>query len=301
MNVVQPTFDIANPVRLIERLRVVTPLGIRFWDPALNAPVDDGLIVRASLDGRRDLPRQAFRTRSGIYAFQGLPGLQAAEYPSNGDVFGGSPAATTRFTLQVDDEQRRFLPTVFRVDAPYRGIFPTETPASPGAAVPPGVYLFSAPTRPTPSTLAVLRAHLVDQRGLATNSPAAFAVLEVEMPGPAVWYGVADSQGSVLVLFPYPTFAVAPATPSPPGNPQQSWTATVRVRYAPGSLVFPSGSAVPDVRSVFSQPIGQIWATSPTNPAPAVTDLSARLFFGQPLILRTDSEPDLVVGSATSP
>lgn len=301
MSVVQPSFAISNQVRTLERVRIVTPLGIRFWDPSLDTPVDDGLIVRASLDGRRDPPRQAFRTRSGIYAFQGLPGLHDAEYPSNDEAFAASPAQTLRFTIQVDDEQRRFLPTAFRVDVPYQGIFPTETPSSPGAAPPPGVYLFSASTRQTPSTLAVIRAQLVDQRDPVGNAPAAFAVLEIQLPGLAVVYGVADVQGSVLVLFPYPAFSVTPATPSPPSGLQQSWPVAVRVRYAPSSLVFPPGSVVPDLRTILSQPLGQVWPTSPSNPAQAVSELNARVFFGQPLVLRTDTTSILVVGSATSP
>ncbi|MGH7862033.1 MAG: hypothetical protein ACREOS_07290, partial [Candidatus Dormibacteraceae bacterium] len=227
-----------------------------------------------------------------------MPGLHSVEYPLDGDVLGGSPSSTTRFTIRVDDEQFRFLPTVFRVDVPYRGIFPTETPPSPGAVAPPGVYLFSAPTRPAPSTLAVVRAQLVEQLDATTTRPAAFAVLEVQMPGPSIWYGVADSRGAVLVVFPYPAFAVSPGVPTSPTSTLQSWAAVVRVRYSPSSLDFPPGSATPDIRSVFGQPIGQIWPTSALDPAQAVVELSGRLFFGQPLVLRTDSGPDLVIGPA---
>ncbi|MGH2458312.1 MAG: hypothetical protein ACRDIY_05535, partial [Chloroflexota bacterium] len=117
----------------------------------------------------------------------------------------------------------------------------------------------------------------------------------------SIWYGVADSRGAVLVAFPYPAFTVSPGAVSPPTSTQQSWAAALRVRYSPWSLDFPPGSATPEIRSVFSQSIGQIWPTFPLDPAQAVAELSSVLVFGQPLVPRTDRGSGLVIGPAASP
>ncbi|MEI2692782.1 MAG: hypothetical protein V9H69_24885 [Anaerolineae bacterium] len=144
---------------VIERQTIFTPLGIRFWDPATDRQIAHGLRVRAWPDGALEPVRGAFRTASGIYAFQGLPGLRAVEYPpANGGA--ASPPAAQRFVVAVEDEQRRFLPATLRVDAPFEGIYPTALPASPPGAALPGLYLFSAPWR-SAAGLAAVRADLV--------------------------------------------------------------------------------------------------------------------------------------------
>ena len=51
---------------VIERQTIFTPLGIRFWDPATDAQIGDGLRERAWPDGATEPVRDAFRTGSGI-------------------------------------------------------------------------------------------------------------------------------------------------------------------------------------------------------------------------------------------
>lgn len=299
---IEPIFELAKPR---ECVTIFTPLGIRFWDPALDTQVSEGLTVTARPQGGHHSVSRAFRTASGIYAFQGLPGLHDVEYPTGGRVFTGSPPITSRFIVEVIDGQRRFLPAVFSVDLPYRGIFPTETVSSLLGSRPPGFYLFSAPTRPATPSLAAVRAQLVELVDATTQQPAAHAVLQVQVPGRKSWCGVADERGCVAVLFPYPTFTgtsgvTSPVTPRAGMVPQQ-WEVNLRVRYAPSVLTIPPGAKIPDLRSILSQTPGIIWSTLAVQPEQPVSQLSAQLTFGQELVVRTDHESVLLISPVASP
>lgn len=298
----EPIFDLFEPR---ERITVFSPLGIRFWDPARDTQVRDGLTVIACPQGSRHAATRAFRTLSGIYAFHGLPGLHDIEYPAQDSVPTTSPPEIMRFIVQVIDEQRRFLPVVFGVDLPYQGIFPTGTPSSPPGNSLPGFYLFSAPTRPRTPSLAVVRAQLEERVDAVTRQPAGHAVLEVEAPGQETWYGVADERGSVVVMFPYPTFTgtngVSSPVTSPAGVVQQHWDLSIRIRYEPAALTFPNGFQIPDLRSIFNQAPGVLWSTLTTQPGQPVSQLSAELIFGQELVMRTDGGPTLLIGSTSPP
>jgi hypothetical protein len=288
-------------VTVAERVAIVTPLGIRFWDMAEDEEVRDGLEVVAWPADQPRKARPATQTASGIYAFHGLPGLRAVEYPAGPSAAEASPPLVRRFMVQTRDALGRFLPAVFGVDAPYRGIYPTETISPLTGHRPPGFYLFSAPTRPAGSALAVVRAQLVDE---LTDAPAAFAVLEIETPGPRVWYGIADVRGTVAVLFPYPTFRGPIGADSPPVIPAQPrgqrWSVTARVRYAPSALVVPPGTTLPELRSIFAQPGALIWPALDGGSMPA-SQLTTELSYGAALILRTAPRPELVVGQLMSP
>ena len=272
---------------VIERQTIFTPLGIRFWDPATNSQVGHGLRVRAWPDGATGPVREAFRTASGIYAFQGLPGLRTVEYPANN---GGSasPPVGQRFVVSVEDQQRRFLPVVMRVDAPYTGIYPTALAVSPPGEALPGFYLFSAPWRAA-SALAVVRADLVRE---SSGEPAAFAVLELDGQESGVWHGIADERGSVAVFFPIPPFqaTLGSSPPGPQAPPQeQQWQVTARVLYEPAHLETPAGADVPDLRTILTQAGGVVWAAAGGASA---AELNATLSFGQDLTLQTTGLAD---------
>ena len=268
---------------IIERQTIFTPLGIRFWDPATDSQVAHGLRVRAWPDGATEPVRTAFRTASGIYAFQGLPGLRALEYPVGNGGGVSSPPVQERFVVVVEDEQRRFLPVTLRIDAPFEGIYPTALASSPPAEALPGFYLFSAPWRAA-TALAAVRADLVRE---STGQPAAYAVLELDVEDSGVWHGIADERGSVAVFFPTPPFqaTLGSSPPGPQAPPQaQQWQVAARVLYSPDHLETPAGANQPDLRTVLTQAGGVLWATAAG--APAAT-LPAALNFGQDLILRT--------------
>src|SRR5580700_5097492 len=97
----------ANPVFQslvpLETQRIFTPLGIRFWDFAQDRTVDDGLMVAAVSPVVGLSPIAAVRTRSGVYAFQGLPGLHDVEYPRRGSSGVSSPLRAIPFVIFVSD------------------------------------------------------------------------------------------------------------------------------------------------------------------------------------------------------
>jgi hypothetical protein len=288
---------------LIEELTVVTPLGVRFWDPVTDAAVTDELAVTAWPENVPGQVRPARRTPAGIYAFQNLPGLHGVEHPAGeGDAVDSppSPPEARRFVVEVRDRLRRFLPAAFVVPLPYEGIYPTRpAPGSPPPGAPPGFYLFPAPARPPAAGLACVRGQLVDA---ATGAPGAHAVLEVRRNGGPARVGIADADGVVLVLFPYPLFEYT-RVGSPPvlvGLPprQQGWDLTVRLRYQPGDLRFTAGSEVPLLPSVLGQRSGLL---RPSPSGPAVAEMTARLEFGRELILRTDGLPELLIETGALP
>jgi hypothetical protein len=287
--------------RSVERFSIIAPLGIRFWDPAFDVPVDDGLTVTAYPDGARWPATNASRTPGGIYAFRGLPGLHHIEYPTGDPEGPGSLPAAGRFQIEVTDRASRFLLVCFFVDAPSNGVFPTGLTSSSSIAAPPGFYLFSAPARSVTPLVAVVRAQLSERLNQLNEQPAAYAVVEIDTPDGDTWIGLADDRGTVAVLFPYPTFA-RPSSPSLPAPAsQQSWPITVRVRYQPSVLSFLNGSTLPDLRSVLAQASAAIWTQHVSPPGELLASLPATLIFGQELTLRSAQESVLLISLGSMP
>jgi hypothetical protein len=277
-----------------ERQSIVTALGIRFWDTARDRAVTDGLVVTAR-GQRGSAVAVAFSTAGGVYAFQGIPGLRAIEYPVADPEPGLSPPAAQRLLVEVRDQLRRFVPIAFLVDVPYRGIYPLVLPSSPLSNGPPGFYLFSAVTRQPSTDLAMVRAELVDH---ANQQPAAHALLVVVLPDGTQFYGVADSRGCVAVAFPYPRFISSGGSPYGRVIQAQQWPINLQVRYQPDALVTPTGASLPDLVSVFRQSAAQIW---PIGSGAPVAQWSAALVFGQEFIVRSTGESVLQIGSLASP
>jgi hypothetical protein len=301
-----PAIFSAN-LRPLETLRIFTPLGIRFWDLVLDVPIDSGLVVTARPSGGDADPVQAFRTKSGIYAFQGLPGLHAVEYPTDAST-ATSPPGLLPFAITVEDALGRFLPAVFSIDLPlpFRGVFPP-----PALGSPPGsggrAYLFSAPARPVPAGMAAVRADLQDHE---TGGGAAFAVVNVQVNG-STGTGIADRRGSALVLFPFPVIERLQLG-SPPGTGQggvSDYTRplTAAVQYQPSALTYPlagrqgvtdAWQAMPSLKSILDgQGPASIWLTDAGPPAPSIT---TDLRFGQELVLATASSSPLQTSSSLS-
>jgi hypothetical protein len=294
--------DLWKPV---ERVSIVTPLGIRFWDPVFDVPVEDSLSVTAYPFGT-DFPATTGRlTASGVYAFHGLPGLHDVEYPRDDPSDPGSLPASRRFQIVVTDSVSRFLPVSFAIDAPFRGIFPTDVPQGPGMTAAPGFYLFSAPTRSASPLVALIRAQLSERLNATDEQAAAYAVIELDAPGGDTWIGIADQRGAVALLFPYPTFTGPSSTSLPATLPsdggEQSWPVTLRVRYQPSVLSFPAGSRLPELRSVLAQAHAAIWTERAVPPGQTLPALSANLVFGQELVMRSTGEAVLLIGLGSLP
>jgi hypothetical protein len=293
-----------------ETVRVFTPLGIRFWDPVRDAQVRDALVVRARPASGHGRTVEAFRTRGGVYAFQGFPGLYAVEHPEE-EVTPGSPPQAIPFLLEVYDQQERFVPVVCSVELPlaYRGLLLSplqDTLASPPPSNPPGFYLFTAPSRSIWPGVTAVRANLAVYPSM---QPAAHARMEVEING-STWHGIADQRGAIAVLFPYPRITPRPASP-PAGSAiplrQRQWPVTVRVYYEPAVLVNASGAQIPDLRNIRRQRPARIWPTMPGSPVAqlATAEVTWSLQFGEELIAQSTGSPTrqllLEVESVTSP
>ena len=281
---------LAPQLRPLETVLIVTPLGIRFWDAARDVAVDSGLVVHARPETAPTETGKATRTRSGVYAFFGLPRMRAVEYPLTD---GPASPPTGRYIVDVTDSERRFVPVAFQVDVPFEGIYPVGLGASPAGGGAPGFYLFSSATRITGADLAVVRATLVEA---ATAAPAAHAVVELTLPDGSRVIGLADAAGQVAVAFPYPRFATVIS--SPPRSTQAAreppdWPIPVRIQYAPAAQVMLLPDLPPDLGSLLTQAGTDIWASASGPPG---AELSASLVFGRELVLRTDDGPSLLIG-----
>jgi hypothetical protein len=270
----------------IESLSIVTPLGIRFWDLTLGLPIVEGLTVNLRLANSAWPVLTATLTASGVYAFFGLPGLRAAEYPTSS---GFGPARTFSYVVTVQDQLGCYLPTVLvytldQTGAPVNGASGIQL-----------AYLFSAPTRTPPPGIAAVTAYLIDQEA---NAPAAWAVVSLQVGSdPETWIGIANDTGSALVLAPYPV-AQSLLLGSPPGSAQTSigsdaWPLKVEVAYSPNLLSYPLAGApdlvwpwtdTPNLKDILqAQQPATIWA-DPTTP---VSQFQATLTLGQNLVLRS--------------
>ena len=288
---------------MVEYYTTVTALGIRFWDMTLDRQVSDNLVVKAYPVLGTGPVVSAFRSASGIYGFQGLPGMQAIELKkSDNEGIGvpGSPPFMKSFYIEVTDKLNRFLPVIFTVELPlpypvYLSDDPVFSGGSPGSGNPPGFYLFSSPSRTVSPGLAAIHAALVEQ---ATGRPAAYAVLQVDVQGAGgenvgILYGIADERGCISILFPYPDMEVSLSGSPPPNSPdsleQQEWQLTLQVRYEPGELKTPDNiniePKIPLLKEIFNQKEGKIWTKKPADEPDE--NLSTVLTFGEPLILRT--------------
>jgi len=270
-----------------------TPLGIRLWDLTLNLPIADGLAVNLRRAESNAPAVTAVLTRSGVYAFFGLPGLYAAEHPGPG---GYGPPRTFRYVVTVQDLLGRYLPAVLVYTLNQTGavLVQGSPDATPGARV---AHLFSAVSRTVPPGVGAVRADLWDYDA---NQPASWAVLRVQIGGQSeTWTGIADAAGRVLVLVPYPVMQ-ALQLGSPPGTGQgsitsQSWPLTVEALYSPDQLTLPAANfndvqwpwtGTPSLRDILrKQQAALIW-TSSLTPA---TQLTANLNFGADLVLTTVS------------
>jgi len=283
--------------RPLEILTTRTLLGIRLWDPATDRQVSEGIELTAWPETAPDLITPAFRTASGIFAFQNLPGMYDYEHPLAGtDPLLGSPPITRPFLVKINDLRGNFMPVCFRVELPLSdsGLYQPALISSPIDDEPARFYLFSAPSRQSLPGLAAIRATV---SAIENGPAAAYALIEVEENGRR-WYGLADGRGCVTILFPYPTFITALGT-SPPGLPpsQQHWSLTIRVRYDPGLRSSLDAGELPTLRQIRNQADAQMWATEIAGSASFAQPFE--LTYGQELILRTGNQSSLWLESGS--
>lgn len=248
------TWPLTGPYHLLARLTLTAPLGLRFRDEATGKFVGDGLRVIAYPSKQSAKRIEAQRSRSGIYGFAHLPGLNGI----GNDDFGQSSAPPQDFVLEVIDTERRFLPFRCVLSAPHHQVYEGEDllPDSLPAEFP-GIPLFSSPARTPPAGLAVLRTEL---RVAGTTRAAAWALVEARLNGRLLARGLADEAGRVALFFPWPAMESLPLlNPSLPGSgaalDEQAWTIQVRAFYQQlqATAPTPGWPALPELRSLLAQ------------------------------------------------
>ena len=287
----------------LELTRTVTPLGIRFWDLTLNLPIAEGLTVNLRLANSPGPVLTATLTASGVYAFFGLPGLHAVEYP-NGSGFG--PPRTFTYVVTVQDQLGRYLPTVLVYTMDQTGAFLVNgtTDNTTGARL---AYLFLGSN---PKRVCRLRCRQrLSYRPGCGASPRLGRLLKVQVgDDPEAWTGIADDSGRALVIVPYPILQRLQFG-SPPGSGQgsitgETWPLTVQVQYSPDQLGYPLANTAdltwpwtdtPSLKDILeSQQTATIWA----DPETPLADLPATLTLGQDVVLRSAAGSPLSTSSS---
>jgi hypothetical protein len=264
------------------------PLGLRFVDLTLGAAVTDGLEVTAAPLGALDRSRPALRSPiSGIYGFADLPGLEAYSRGERPASDWCPPAASSvngadaNFVVRVRDRIGRFLSQTLALCLPRGSLL--EAP------------LFSAPTRPAPVGLAVVRGLLMDSGG---GPPPAWALLTFSTDPATTYPAVADARGDFVAFLPYAE-ALPALVGSPPHGPggQLAWPLTTRAFYAATAQHPVPGlapDAPPDVRSILAQPPALL-EDAPGQPGPTLVRL---LQFGEKLHVATAGQTELLLRPA---
>ena len=293
-----------HAIRVLERVRRFTPLGIRFWDAAFDEAVTTELRVYAWLRDAHHAPVRAVRSSSGVYAFHDLPARRAQERPAADEEHPESAGPVQEYAIAVDDPTGRYLPAAFSLTLPllYRGEFLSPLDGSPPGAAG-RAYLFSAPARPVTASAAAVRADLWDTE---LDAPASWAVVRATVAG-QTYTTVADADGRALLLFPLPSVDRL-RLGSPPGSGQgapagASWPATFRVAYDPAALRFPfegrpdvspAWAERPSLKSILDeQPAALVRTEDGQDP---VSEWTAEVVYGEELVLRTA----LPAGTASS-
>lgn len=291
--------DAQRKLLVLDRVTMVAPLGVRFRDAMTGAPVGDGFSVWAYPSTQPHARRPLIPNRKGVYVLHHAPGLRELENGRGDDEFWSNLSASREFVVEVRDQQDRFLPFQFTAALPARGIYQwnDSTVGSPPTGMA-GIPVYSSPARIAPAGIAVVRADLWDPLRDGQGAGAASAVIELHDDHQLVARGIADQQGRIAILFPYPApRSFSPASPpaSPFGSPpvatgppltEQMWTLQVRAFYARANQslsISRDKDALPDLRSVLSQPEAVVWADeSRTEPLEETA-----VQYGQSLILKS--------------
>lgn len=276
---------------VIERLSLVSPLGVRFRDEATGAIVCDGLNVMAYPKRIPELKVQAVANSLGVYLFRNVPGLRDFEHGTGNTDFWQKSQPKNDFFIEVVDTERRFQSFRFPVKLPRHGIFSWqcgENPPSP-PSVPEIVPLYSATTRPVPDGMAVIRAQLWNP---VAQTYAAGAVLEALVPKRPPVRGFTDTSGRVALLFPYPEpveFLFGSRSPTSPVEPlsKQSWSVQLQAAYEPQDPKQP----IPNLCTILMQRPAHLWE----DEAHTKPFQGEKLHFGQELVVRsTDSKESVL-------
>lgn len=268
-------------VAVLERLSIVTPLGVRFRDEATGAYVTEGLVVAlypAAIPERRI---DGLSNRASAFVFSNLPGMREIEQGDGDGAFWAAHPPQFDFVLEMRDLSGHFLPFTKAIKLPQRGIVTLP--------------LYSSPARPAPVAMGTLRATLIDA---VTRKAAAWALLEAQAGEQRLVTGMADVEGRLMLPLFYPKPVIVLGSPGSAATPltQQTWAVGVTVRYRTRDPI----PSIPDLGDVLAQPAASAWLQ--TSPATAWTQGTLRI--GRDLV-PADSNgtamPSLLITPAGSP
>jgi hypothetical protein len=275
---------------VIERLSKVAPLGVRFWDEVAHKSIGDGLLVTAYRPLQPDRRFALTLNRANVFVLQNVPGLRDVEFGAGDQDYWDTLPAPQSSVIDVFDTTNRFLPFTFTADVPTRDLFELICGSPPEQS---GVPLFSSPTRSIPGGYGVIRAELRDEAQFDIRTeeyaPAAWALLEAWYDGQRVGRGLADDNGRIVVLFPYPE-PINPPISSPPtprtALTSQVWPIELHVFYS----ALPASQS-PDLCAALSQsPATLLNALSPPTPLTMVN-----VAYGVEAIVKTAGRSDLLI------
>ena len=295
--------DTVMGYQLMERVKRCTLLGIRFWDPALDAQIKDGLKVTLAPAENTEKTITAYRTRSGIYAFDNIPGMRELETSMNDDEIS-SPPQIRSYVLDIEDVSGRFsgVAQVVNLPLPYSGLFLVDSDIGSPGEITKGFNLYSSIIRTSPSQYVCVRGELVDSDN---DLPAVNALLRVQTDDGSSWYGLSDQDGKFSVMMPYPYLHVAYGS-SPPVSDglrlfQRTWNIALSVLYSPSALEPVPGSDKPSYFSVLKQSQALIYQHSPGSAAGEIDELTTQLNYGRDLVVSTDGFSELHISPTGSP
>jgi hypothetical protein len=253
------------PIHAPERVTRTCALGLRFLDVATGAVVANGLRASAwpipSLASGSDVrqgAREATLSPSGVLAFHALPGLRDFENSDAADPWQTSYRRRD-FQVEVTDRCGRFLPCTFPITAPIEGLAVFQSDDSPPSTEAGAAPLFSAASRIPPAGLAVVRGEL---RLIVSGRPAAWTLVEARYVSAGMTRtarGLADENGHLLLLFPYPEGQRRAFNGSPPGATgglsEQQWSLDLSFCHHPTSVA----ERMADYSTRLTQPPVQAW------------------------------------------
>ncbi|WP_457353992.1 hypothetical protein [Roseateles sp. P5_D6] len=251
--------------RSLEVLARHAAIGVRFWDAARSTSLIDGLQVEVFARSNPRVRKPMSPNLSGVYVGHSVPGLRDFEFSDTDpqQLWATAEAALRACRIEVRDPYGRFLPLAIDVDLPVRGLLtwnapwfsppqPIVLPGTPGS--PPQLMLqriplFSAPSRGVPDAQAAVYAQM---RDTASGRPAAWALLGVRIEGQRCGLGLADEQGRVAVMFPYPEPARRALSSPPEARNDFSWPVELDVFWSQASPPAPV-PAIADLADVLAQ------------------------------------------------
>ena len=262
------------------------PLGVQFRDVLDRRVVADGLRVDL-LDAQRPAkPLRLHASPSGVFVAHAVPGMNGFDEIEVASP-GGMP---NRYSLSVRDTMGRYVDASVALDPPSDGRFePACLHASPSPEdTAPHVPLYSAATRPLPAALAVVRADL--RLASKPEQAASWARVELWLGTVPLGTGVADANGSLLLLCPLPAPREPMRRASPPvGFERMAWDVSLRAYWHPAHRA----ESVPDLCDVHAQPeVTLLQARAPARPLGTL-----QLRAGEPLIAATTDSSFLFVAA----